>query len=120
MDNVSERQRVAGLIKSVLTGNIIVREAINNFPVGTDDESIKAVYHALIHYEADEDLRKKDNLYKEEQDDYLFMLSDILSKGDDLPVNIINSYKEFYKTANIKNEDSFFGKLKSFFRMLNV
>ena len=40
--------------------------------------------------------------------------------GEDLPVNIISGYKEYYKTANIKNEDNFKGKLKSFFKMLNV
>jgi len=120
MENVEERQKVSGLVKSVLLGEMVVRDAINAFPLGTEDESIKAAYHALVHYEADEELRQKDDLYKEEQDDYLLMISNTLSKGEDLPVNIINSYKEFYKTANIKNEDNFMGKLKSFFKMLNV
>ena len=120
MDNISERKRISGLIKNVLTGKISVRSAIDSFPAGTRDDSLKAAYHALIHYEADSDLRARDYLYKEEQDDYLLMISDILSKDEDLPINIINSYKEFYKNANIKNEDNFLGKLKSFFKMLNV
>ena len=101
-------------------GGLAVREAINSFPNGIEDESIKAAYHALVHYEADEDLRSKDNLYKEEQNDYLLMLTETLAKGEDLPVNIISAYKEYYKTANIKNEDNFEGKLKSFFRFLNI
>ena len=120
MENFSQREAVSSLIRGVLTGGIVVREAINSFPKGTDDESIKAAYHALVHYEADEELRVKDDLYKEEQDDYLLMLADKLAKGEDLPINIINAYKEYYKTANIKNEDNFKGKLKSFFRNLNV
>ena len=120
MDDTSERKHISCLIKSVLTGDVAVRDAINSFPAGTTDESIKAVYHALVHYEADEELRARDDLYKEEQNDYLMMLSETLAKGEDLPVNIISSYKEYYKTANIKNEDNFKGKLKSFFRNLNI
>lgn len=120
MDDISERKRISGLIKSVLIGDVVVREAINSFPSGTTDQSIKAVYHALVHYEADAELRARDDLYREEQNDYLMMLSETLAKGEDLPVNIINSYKEYYKTANIKNEDNFKGKLKSFFRNLNI
>ncbi|MBO7672720.1 hypothetical protein J6S88_04845 [bacterium] len=120
MENVEERRHVSGLIKKVLLSEIVVRDAINAFPFGSEDESIKAAYHALVHYEADEDLRQKDDLYKEEQDDYLLMICNTLEKGEDLPINIINSYKEYYKTANIKNEDNFMGKVKSFFKMLNV
>ena len=98
-----------------------MREAINQFPhPESEDESIQASYHALVHFEADEDLRKRDILYKDEQDSYLMMLSEILDKGEDLPFNIINSYKEYYKVANIPNTNDFKGKLKSFFKMLNV
>ena len=120
MENIEERQIVSCLIKRVLASDLVVREAINSFPDDIEDESIKAAYHALVHYEADEDLRSKDDLYKEEQNDYLLMISETLAKGEDLPVNIISGYKEYYKTANIKNEDNFKGKLKSFFKMLNV
>ncbi len=120
MTNIEERKKVAQLIRNVLIGGICVREAINQFPHNTEDESIQASYHALVHFEADEDLRKKDLLYKEEQDDYLMMLADTLNNGDDLPFNIINSYKEFYKSANIPNSNDWKGKLKSFFKMLNV
>ena len=120
MENNEERKSVSGLVKRVLIGEMVVREAINLFPNDVEDESIKAAYHALVHYEADEDLRCRDDLYKEEQNDYLLMIAETLAKGEDLPVNIISGYREYYKTANIKNADNFRGKLKSFFKMLNV
>lgn len=120
MSNSMERKQVAKLIRDVLIGRFCVREAINQFPQEGKDESIKAAYHALVHFEADEELRIHDLLYKEEQDNYLMMLSEILDKGEDLPFNIINSYKEFYKNANIPNGTDWKGKLKSFFKMLNV
>lgn len=120
MTNLDERKNVAELIRFVLTSKLCVREAINQFPHTSEDESIQAAYHALIHFEADEDLRKRDTLYKEEQDSYLMMISEILDKGEDLPFNIINSYKEYYKSANIPNGNDFRGKLRSFFKMLNV
>ena len=120
MPDIEGRKKVAELIRSVLTGKLCVREAINQFPHNSEDESIQASYHALVHFEADEDLRCRDILYKEEQDSYLIMLAETLDKGEDLPFNIINSYKEFYKSANIPNSSDWKGKLKSFFKMLNV
>jgi len=120
MTEIEERKKVAELIRFVLIGKLCVREAINQFPHSNEDESIQAAYHALIHFEADEDLRRRDALYKEEQDNYLMMIAEILDKGEDLPFNIINSYKEFYKSANIPNGRDWKGKLKSFFKMLNV
>lgn len=120
MNNPEERKKTAALIRQVLTGKLCVREAINQFPHTIEDESIQASYHALVHYEADEDLRKRDLLYKEEQDSYLIMIAEILESGEDLPFNIINSYKEFYKSASIPNGNDLKGRLKSFFKMLNV
>lgn len=120
MADIEERKNVAQLIRSVLIGRFCVREAINQFPHNAEDESIQASYHALVHFEADEDLRRRDVLYKEEQDSYLMMLAEILESGEDLPFNIINSYKEFYKSANIPTGNDWKGKLKSFFKMLNV
>ena len=115
-----ERKDVAQLIRSVLIGKFCVREAINQFPHNSEDESIQAAYHALVHFEADEDLRRRDALYKEEQNSYLMMIAEILDSGEDLPFNIINSYKEFYKSANIPNGKEWKGKVKSFLKMLNV
>ena len=90
------------------------------YPKDTTDESLVAAYHALIHYEADEDLRRSDPLYKEEQDDYIEFLSYILDRGEDLPSNIIANYKKYYDTAQILHKGNTQGFFKSFWRNLNV
>lgn len=115
-----DRALVAELIRKVLISQLCVREAINQFPRDTKDESIQASYHALVHYEADEDLRKRDELYREEQDDYLEFIAHTLEIGENLPENIINNYKKYYETANIPHEDNTKGFLKGFFRFLNI
>lgn len=115
-----ERSYVSQLIRYVLMGNLLVREAILNYPRATSDPSLVAAYHALIHYEADEDLRARDALYKEEQDDYLEMLANILEKGEDLPDNIIKAYRKYYKSANIPNGNDARGLIRSFLRFLNI
>ena len=117
---LEERKYVAQLIRYVLIKNITVREALLNYPPGTTDSSLIAAYHALIHYEAYEDLRLRDPLYKEEQDDYLELLAQILEKGEDLPDNIIKGYKKYYKGANIPNGMDARGIIKSFLRFLNI
>ena len=76
--------------------------------------------HALIHYEADEDLRNRDRLYKEEQDDYIEFLSYILDKGEDLPKNIIENYKKYYDTAPILHKNTPLGFFKGFLKNLNT
>ena len=118
--NKEDRVFVAKLLRSVRIGNCGVREALMQYPRDTDDESLIAVYHALIHYEADEDLRRRDALYKEEQDDYIESLSYILEKGEDLPQNIIDNYKKYYDTVPILHKKDIRGFLKSFFKILNI
>ena len=54
-----------------------------------------------MHYEADEDFRKNDNLYREEQDDFMLQMAQILQNGEALPINIINEYNVFYKESLI-------------------
>ena len=117
---ITERKFVADLIRQVLISRVCVREAILNFPRDTEDKSIHAAYHALVHYEADEDLRARDNLYKEEQDDYLEFIAQILEQGEDIPENIIKSYEKYYPCANIPHENNTKGFLKSFLRFLNI
>ncbi len=117
---LEERKYVAQLIRYVLIGGICVREALLNYPRATKDPSLVAAYHALIHYEADEDIRRRDALYKEEQDDYLEMLANILDNGEDLPDNVIKNYKKYYKSANIPNGNDTRGLVKSFLRFLNI
>lgn len=111
---------VAELIRKVLISQLCVREAIKQFPRDSQDESIHAAYHALVHYEADEDLRKRDELYREEQDDYLEFIAHTLEIGENLPKNIIKNYKKYYTTANILHEENSKGFFRGFFRYLNL
>ena len=119
-DVYSDRKTVAGLLKAVRMGNLKVRDALLLYPKDTKDESLIAAYHALIHYEADEDLRASDELYREEQDDYIEFLYYILDRGEDLPENIVSNYKRYYDSAPILHKKSVIGFLKSFFKNLNV
>ena len=120
MTFIENRKKVAELLRKVRLHVIPVREALLKFPDVTDDESITACYHALVHYEADEDLRNSDELYRDEQDDYLEFISYIMDKGEDLPDNIIKNYEKYYKSANIPHSKDIKGFFESFFRFLNV
>jgi len=115
-----DRVYVSKLIRQVLISQICVREAVLNFPHDSEDKSIKAAYHALVHFEADEDLRRKDDIYREEQDDYLEYISQALERGENLPENIIKNYEKFYSSDSIPHKKNIKGFLKSFFRFLNV
>ncbi len=110
----------AELVRKSLIGYIPVREALLKFPPDTKDKSIQAAFHALVHLEADEDLRRRDILYKEEQDEYLEMISQILESGEDLPDNIIRNYEKYYKEPNIPHSNNAYGNIKRFFRFLNM
>lgn len=116
----NDRYEVAKLLRAVRIGQLSVREAMMRYPKDTEDESLIAAYHALIHYEADEDLRKRDLLYKEEQDDYIEFLSYTLERGEDLPQNIIINYKKYYDSAPILHKDNPQGFFKSFWKTLNL
>ena len=117
---ISERKLVADLIRKVLISQLCVREAILQFPRDTQDRSIHAAYHALVHLEADEDLRKRDDVYKDEQDDYLEMIAQTLDNEEDLPENIIKNYDNYYSGANLLHEENPKGFFKSFFKFLNI
>lgn len=117
---VDERKFVSRLIYKVLTEQLVVREAILKFPKDINDKTLKSAYHALIHYESDEDLRRRDLLYKDEQDTYLEFLAQTLEKGSDLPDNIIRSYEKFYKNIETPHSDSMKGLIKSLCKFLNV
>ena len=115
-----DRKYVAGLLRFVRIGQLSVRQAMLNYPKDTQDTSLIAAYHALIHYDADEDLRLKDPAYKQEQDDYIEFLSQTLESGQDLPRNIIENYNLYYDSAPILHKDNIFGFLKGFFKNLNI
>ena len=120
MSVFEDRRFVAALIRQVLISRLCVREAILNFPKDTEDKSIQAAFHALVHYEADEDLRARDELYREEQDDYLEFISNLLERGEDVPENIIQNYEKYYTSANILHEGYAKGFFKGFWKFLNV
>ena len=98
----------------------LIHISILNFPKDTEDKSIQAAFHALVHYEADEDLRARDELYREEQDDYLEFISNLLERGEDVPENIIQNYEKYYTCANIPHEGNAKGFFKGFWKFLNV
>lgn len=119
MDNVEERKFVGKLIISVLTEQRNVREAIKLFPE-TRDKNIECAYHALVHYEADEEIRLKDIEYREAQNDYLESIAQTLESGKDLPKNIIDEYKPYYTgTANLW-DNTMQGFWKEFLRFINI
>ena len=121
MSKLKNRQKVSELIISALTEQISVSQALLNFPKDTFDKSIECAWHALIHYEADEDIRAKDIEFKEEQDNFLYFLSTLLKEGKDLPANILGDYKKFHKgTLILPNEKSFWAKILKFFRFINI
>lgn len=119
-DTYNDRHYVAELLRLVRLGQLSVREAMLKYPKDPQDESLVAAYHALIHYEADEDIRARDILFRDEQDDYLEFIYTTLEKGEDLPQNIIDSYKEFYDKAPILHEQNAKGFWKTFWQNLNV
>ena len=119
MDNKENRIFVGRLIFEVMAERRCVREAIKLFPE-TKDTNIECAYHALLHYEADEDIRYKDIEYREAQDDYLEFLAQTLSKGEALPKNIIDEYKPYYKGTAKVWQDGINGFWNEFKRFINM
>ena len=116
-DIIKARKDVSLLIFSVLSGESTVLSVLKKFPKNIPDDSVNVCFHILVHYEADEDLRKNDNLYREEQDDFLLQTAEILQNGDALPINIINEYNAYYKETLIYpeiNKKTIIERLKKF------
>ena len=111
-----DRIYTGNLILAVVSLQVSVKEALDNFPKDSEDDSLKAAWHAITHFEADEDIRAKDPEYAKEQNLYLEMLAEMLKNGDELPINIINEYKEFYQDAYLP---TFKNTLKRLFRFIN-
>ena len=61
-----------------------------------------------------------DLFYKEEQDNYLEMLSSILSQGEPIPSDILADYKDYYQDANVPISSGIKGFFQSIFKFLNV
>ena len=110
------RKRVSDLIMKVLAGKISIQEAVKKFPPDTNDESIECVLHALLHFEADEDFRKNDPVYAQEQVDHLENMANLLKNDESLPLNIIEEYRKYYEESPIISKKGIINTLKNIFR----
>lgn len=110
----------AKLIIEVLKGKITVSKALSSFPKEKNDINIKCAFDALVHREADEELRAKIKDYAEVQDEFLYSIANILRQNERLPQNIIEQYQK-YHTENLIGEwdKPLKGVLKNFKRMIN-
>lgn len=96
----TERKLVAQIIMDVLVEKISVREGLLKFPKNCQDECVSVAWHALLHFEADEDLSNADSVYKSVQIDFLEGLYHILIEGKGLPDNLIKGYNKYHKGVN--------------------
>ena len=119
-DFIEDRKFVARLLMKVRLGELSVRQAMMNYPKDVKDETLIAAYHALIHYEADEDIRYHDIEYKEAQNDYLEEIAQTLCAGNELPRNIIADYEDYYKGTASLWKNGWQGFLKEFKRFINI
>lgn len=113
------REAIGKLFYSMISGVISPRDAIKYFPKNVEDISIKIAWHALLHYDADEDIRHNDAMYAQEQIAYIELLASILSKGEELPQNILQEYEELYKDTILPKKYNWWGNLRSLFRFLD-
>ncbi len=114
---IEARKKTALLIFNVLNGRLSVLSALKMFPKNIPDDSVNVCFHILVHYEADEDIRKKDPLYKEEQDEFMDYAAQLLDSGEPLPINIIKEYNGFYKETLLYpeiNKATIISRLKKF------
>lgn|SRR5574344_33754 len=122
--NQSERDKnrkfVGKIVMNVLIEKISVKEGLLLFPKNDNDTSIQVAWHALLHFEADADMRQKDNLYEKEQINYLEFISNTLQDGNQLPKNIIQKYLEYYKDTPLPHTTNFEGILGEIKRNLNL
>jgi len=114
--NRKARETIGNLFYSMISGQIIPREAIKYFPKNVEDTSIKIAWHALLHYDADEEIRQKDADFAQEQIQYIELLAKILSKGDILPQNMLDEYEEIYIDTVLPKTYNWWGKIKELFR----
>lgn len=111
---------VANLIEEVLLGKKTVSKALSEFPKDLQDINVKCAFDALLHREADEDLRSKIKDYSKTQDDYLLEIAKILRENKTLPQNVIQRYLKFHKEDVISHDDgSFKSALEKVKRMIN-
>ncbi len=119
VDIVKQRQFVGNIIIAVLTEKISVKKGLLLFPKGCEDPSIHAAWHALCHYEADEDIKAKDIDYNDQQVELLELIAFTFKDGNPLPQNIIDAYKPYYQEDPISYDTGLKGVIKKLFRFVN-
>lgn len=119
VDYTKDRQYVGNIIISVMTEQISVKQGLLLFPKSCEDESVHAAWHALCHYEADEDIKKKNIDYNNQQVELLELIAFAFKDGNPLPQNIIDAYKPYYKDDPMLYEKGVKGLIKSMLRFLN-
>ena len=117
---IEQRRQVAKLLVDVILGKIKVLDALKIFPKDSNDDSVNTCFHILVHFESDEDLRKKDSLYKETQDEFIVETAETLLKGNALPADIISEYKKFYQNDLIYRKNSKENIIKRLKRVINL
>ena len=115
---ITARKLVGILLYDIISNKITPFDAVQKFPKDIDDISIKIAWHAIIHYDSDEDIRKNDNLYAQEQIKYLEGLGKILLQGDPLPENILKEYENIYEETILPKRPSIKEYIKSIFRFI--
>jgi len=114
-DYTQERKQVAEIIMDVLVGKLTVREGLLKFPKNCDDECLSVAWHALVHFEADEDIARADDVFRDVQVDFLEGLYNILIEGHDLPENLIAGYNRYHKgvdTCQCSGREYFWHEMK--------
>ena len=114
-DYTNERKQVAELIMDVLVNKLCVREALLKFQKNCDDVCCAVAWHALMHFEADEDISAKDTVFRDVQVDFLEGLYNILVEGKDLPDSLIQGYNKYHKgvdTCRCSGKEYFWHEMK--------
>ncbi len=115
---ITARKLVGILLYDIISNKITPFDAVQKFPRDINDTSIKIAWHAIIHFDSDEDIRKNDNLYSQEQIKYLEGIGKILLQGEPLPENILNEYENIYEETVLPKRASVKEYIKSIFRFI--
>ena len=119
VDFSGQRKYVGNIIIAVLTERISVKKGLLLFPKGCEDASIHAAWHALCHYEADEDIKAKSIEFNNQQVELLEMIAFTFKDGNPLPQNIIEAYKPYYHDDPMFYESGLKGLIKKLLRFIN-
>ena len=116
--NQKAREATGKILYSLISGAILANDAIKFFPRNIEETSVKIAWHAILHFDADEEIRQKDSDYAQEQLKYLELLSKILSQGKELPSNMLEEYENLYIDTIMPKRYDFWGTIKALFRFL--